>query len=117
MDIQEELLRKLLDSNTKSHDQLVETTQTLLRNQNNIEKEVHTLVTRQESVVKDLSEIKDKIKNLEEGRIKDLEDRIKNLEDEKSKNRHFWEKFGKIGGGILVLIGIITGFLKLIGYI
>ena len=116
MDIQEELLRQLLDSNQKSHDQLVCKTNALLSNQNNMEKELHTLVTNQVTVIEDISEIKDNIKNLEDGRIKDLEDRLKAIEDDKAKNRHLWEQIGKIGGGLLLLLGIATGFLKLIGF-
>ena len=117
MDIQEELLRKLLDTNTKSHDQLVSTTNTLLTNQNNMEKELHSLVTKQTIMVQDISEIKEKIKDIEQGRLAELENRLKVIEDEKAKNKHLWEKIGKIGGGALLFIGILSGLLKLIGAI
>ena len=115
MDIQEELLRQLLDSNQKSHDQLVSKTDALLCNQGKIEKELHTLVTNQVSVIEDITEIKDNIKNLEDGRIKELEDRLKVIEDERKSDRHFWERAGKIAGGVLLVIGIASGVLKLLG--
>ena len=117
MDMQEELLKQLLDSNTKSHEKLVATTDTLLLNQIKIEKELHTLVTTLASVVTDVTEIKEKIKNLEEGKITEIEDRLKAIEDDKAKRRHLWEQIGKIGGGALLFIGIISGLLKLIGAI
>ena len=117
MDIQEELLRKLLDSNEKSHEKLVATTDALLRNQNNMEKELHTLLSNQTTLVENVTEIKEKIKSLEEGRIKDVEDRLKLIEEDKAKNRHLWEQIGKIGGGVLLFLGIISGILKLMGII
>ena len=113
--MQEELLRQLLESNTKSHDHLVAKTDELLTNQHNMEKELHLLVTNQANVIEDITEIKANIKSLEDGRIQDLENRLKAIEEEKAKQKHFWEQVGKFGGGILVCIGIVTGFLKLIG--
>ena len=105
-----ELLRQLLDSNQASHDLLFERTEKLLSNQ-------ASLMHNQNSVVNDIAEIKENIHRLEEGRIADLEKRLKIIEEDRREKKKFWERVGKIGGGLLLLLGIVTGFLKIIGVI
>ena len=105
-----DLLKQLLESNQSSHDLLFERTEKLLSNQ-------ASLMHNQSNLVNDIAEIKENVHRLEEGRIKDLEQRLKVIEDDRREKKKFWERVGKIGGGLLLLLGIVTGFLKIIGVI
>lgn len=116
-----DLLQELIDANNRSHDQLVSMVTKLdrksdeyLNNQTEMKEEVHLLVTNQANIMEDVIEIKDQVKEIEKEKIKDLEKRIDDLEDEKDRNRHFWERTGKIIGGFTIAGGLILLIIKII---